>query len=298
MPNDIKDVLDKCLDRISKGESIEKCMGDYPGHAEELAPLLISALRLYSIQDIKPSENAKARARSRMERAIADRNLKKQKSPLWQWALVFARPAGIALLAIAILTTGAGATVAAASDSLPDGALYPVKRTTESVRLAFTFGDVEKARLHASYANRRAREIAVMALKQNYSDIKGLQNNLEQHLVNVQKIVSTGPEEGTLSMKSAAPVSQEGTQQDSGILMSQADTKATAQSSDITDLRTKLAAQGITSIARIEAMIPTASPEQQVLLRNMVKFMRETYSATLMASGYEIPKELQASSGE
>lgn len=279
MPIDIKDVLDECLDRISNGDTIENCLADHPGQADELAPLLTSAARLYSIQDVRPSETSKARARSRMEQALAARNARKQRTLFPQWALMFARPVGVALLVIVVLTSGAGATVAAASDSLPDGTLYPIKRTSESVRLALTFGDLERARLHASYANRRAREMAVMATKQGFDGMDGLQNNLQSHLQNVQKIV--GPDvsiEGRSDMSSiraTAPVDQ------------------AEASSDMLSLRSNLASQGITSIARIEALIPNASPEQQEVLRNMVKFMKETYSATLTASGSEVPKELR-----
>lgn len=285
MPTDIKEVLDQCLDRISKGDSVESCLADHPAYAEDLAPMLTSAARLYSIQDVRPSEVAKARARSRLEHAIAVRTVKKQRDLIPQWALMFARPVGVALLAIVVLTSGAGATVAAASDSLPDGSLYQVKRTTESVRLALTFGDVQKARLHASYANRRAREMAVMATKQGFDGMEGLQSNLQNHLVNVQKIVATGSE-----------VSLEGASQSDMSSMRVAEPENTSNSSnDMLSLRASLAAQGITSIARIEALIPTAPAEQQAVLRNMVKFMRETYSATLTASGSTIPKELQNS---
>ena len=286
---DIKDTLDLCLDRILKGESIEQCIADYPDQAEELAPILASAVRLYPLQGVRPSESGKAKARSRMEQALVERRAKKYKAPLaQQWLVMFARPVGLALLAIALLTTGAGATVAAASDSLPDGTLYPIKRTTESVRLALTFGDVEKARLHASYANRRAREMAVMASKQNFNDMDSLQNNLEQHLISVQKIVSNGPQDAAAAPNLSAPSSSSNQSEISGM---RADDKTSA--SEIVDLRVRLAAQGINSIARIEVIIPTAPPEQQVLLRNMVNFMRETYSATLIASGSDIPKELR-----
>ncbi|MSQ32551.1 MAG: hypothetical protein EXR59_04895 [Dehalococcoidia bacterium] len=283
MPSDIKDILDLCLVRISKGDSINKCLADYSGHEEELKLMLISAVRLYSLQDIRPSATAKARARLRLTQAIAARNAKPHEAP---WAFIFARPIGLAILAIALLTSVAGATVAAASDSLPDGTLYPVKRSAESVHLAFTFGDVEKAKLHASYANRRAREMAVMASKQDFNDMEGLQNNLEQHLLDVQKVVSIGSEGGTAKMETIAPVLPE--------ISSNTRAVSIGSSNALMDLRVKLASQGITSVTRIEALIPNATPKQQVLLKNMVSFMRETYSATLSASGSAIPKELRS----
>ena len=33
-------ILDECVDRVNRGESIEDCLAGYPEHAEELEPLL------------------------------------------------------------------------------------------------------------------------------------------------------------------------------------------------------------------------------------------------------------------
>jgi hypothetical protein len=70
------------------------------------------------------------------------------------------RPA-LAAAAILVLVL-AGATSAAAS-SLPGDALYGVKRASEDVRLALTFGDVARTELLSELTDRRLEELAELA---------------------------------------------------------------------------------------------------------------------------------------
>ena len=49
------DILDRCLERIEDGESIESCLNDYPRHANELRGSLEMAARLHQLPVEKPS---------------------------------------------------------------------------------------------------------------------------------------------------------------------------------------------------------------------------------------------------
>jgi uncharacterized membrane protein YgcG len=64
------------------------------------------------------------------------------------------------LLALSLVAGGAGATVHAAQDALPNGPLYPVKIVSEDVRLGLTNGDAHLLQLTLAYATRRMDEMA------------------------------------------------------------------------------------------------------------------------------------------
>ena len=58
-----------------------------------------------------------------------------------------------------------GGTVFAASGSMPDSPLYPVKLATEHVQLALTFSDIGKAEANARLADKRVQEIVYLTGK-------------------------------------------------------------------------------------------------------------------------------------
>ncbi len=62
-----------------------------------------------------------------------------------------------------VLLVGGGGTVAAANDSMPDEPLYPVKLSTEAVRLVFTLSAMGKAAMYVQLADERIEEIEAMA---------------------------------------------------------------------------------------------------------------------------------------
>ena len=156
------DILDECLDRLlTKSQTVEQCLADYPEEAGELEPLLHMAVATERITTIQPSPEFRTRARYQFRLALQDMEAGRSHSLFgWlpQWATVVA-----AVLAF-LLITGSG-TVAAAGNSMPDEALYPVKLATEQVRLTLTPSDMGKAELYARLADRRVVEIASMVNK-------------------------------------------------------------------------------------------------------------------------------------
>ena len=50
-----EDILDRCLERIEAGESIESCLSDYPDHAEELKGSLEMDTHLQGLPVERPS---------------------------------------------------------------------------------------------------------------------------------------------------------------------------------------------------------------------------------------------------
>jgi len=70
MENDFDRILDLCIDRINRGESLQACLKDYPEHAKRLEPLLLTAQKTASVYDITPSIETKRAARQRFLAAM------------------------------------------------------------------------------------------------------------------------------------------------------------------------------------------------------------------------------------
>lgn len=101
--------------------------------------------------------------------AVAARHLEaigRAQSPSGRHRLVHAprwrrRTAAALVAAVLVLASGAG-TVWAAQSALPGDVLYPVKRASESVRLALARDPGAKARLHLELADRRLEELRAL----------------------------------------------------------------------------------------------------------------------------------------
>lgn len=184
-------VLNECLDRVlTSGESVEACLKRYPQHAQELAPLLHLAVATRSVLDFTPSVSTKARARLLLQAAIARQETRKERR--WHWprsprlAGSYRWAIGTAA-AVILMAVGGSGIVAASNDSTPDQPLYPIKRMVEEARLVFTLSSDAKARLHASFAERRVKEIGIMGRRGKADRIASLTAALDRHLRRIQR---------------------------------------------------------------------------------------------------------------
>lgn len=268
MPESFDDILNKCIDRVLRGESPEQCLKDYPQQAAELKPLLASAVTARKATLVEPRPEFKAQARYQLATIL---NAQKQKEQQrrgflrgWQyrWATV-----AIALLIFLLL---GGGTVAASTNSLPDQPLYPVKLAAEQVQLTFAFSDIDKARLHAKFVDRRVKEIVLMAKKGNPEKVRKLALRLEAHLEKIKGLVGTEP---------APPQTMQG---------------FTTKAKKIGELR-QLIQQ---NAARHRAMLleaengesPSALPED---MTNTLRASQMRYEGALRAMGVELPNSQQ-----
>lgn len=164
MDKGFEDILDTCLDRIMfKGDSVEQCLESYPEHETELEPVLRAAYSFMAASDIKPrhefQRDAKARLLAVLEAKVGDRE--KRRLHFWGWQR---RWAVVVAVILALFMIG-GSTVTASSNSLPGDVLYPVKTTTEKVRMFFAFGKESRTGLHIKLAERRLGEMELLAGK-------------------------------------------------------------------------------------------------------------------------------------
>jgi hypothetical protein len=179
-------ILNECLERITlKGETLEQCLERYPEQAAELRPLLETVLAVKGASAVEPRPDFKARARYQFRSALQEKAAP-QRRPFFGWLPRWATALSIVLI---VLLAGGG-TVVAASNSMPDSILYPVKLATEEVRLAFTPSQLDKARLCSDFADERVVEIIYMAEKGDAESVEATTERLDDRLETLAVLVS------------------------------------------------------------------------------------------------------------
>ena len=98
--NEFERILDECVDRLSRGESLEHCLAAYPEHAKQLEPLLQAMIQTKAAYSFSPSADTKREARQRFYTAL-DRL---RQPSLWERILarrlVWATAASLLVLAV------------------------------------------------------------------------------------------------------------------------------------------------------------------------------------------------------
>jgi hypothetical protein len=179
-------VLNESLDRLFKGEALDRILADYPDLVKELEPLLRTAGASRAFSQIQPRPDFKSRARYEFLAAARELEAKPRRRSLFHWRWQSAWSISLAAVVLVVLA-GAG-TVAASISSLPGQSLYKVKITTEKVQLAFAFSDVTKTELNAKFANRRTIEIEDLATTGDTGQIQLAAANLSNNLTNLSKL--------------------------------------------------------------------------------------------------------------
>lgn len=184
MSEQFEEILDQAATRLRDGEGFDRVLVSFPAHAPALLPLLEGVAAMASLQPVEmPGRIALAAdRRAFLEQAAQLRAKPVSAGPVarliaWTKQTVLRTDAArtketrpmFALLAkilviIAVGVTAAGGTVAAAADSMPDSALYPVKIGVENVRLALASGPAEEAELAMAFVQERVQEMRELAL--------------------------------------------------------------------------------------------------------------------------------------
>jgi hypothetical protein len=173
---EFNNILNECLERLLKGETIEHCLKSYPGQATALKPLLETALAAKRASAIKPRADFKARASYQFRLALQESAPRPR--PFFGW---FPQWATVTAIVLVLLLAGSS-TVVAAGNSMPDSSLYPVKLATEQAQLALNLSTMGKARLCAEMADRRVAEIIYLAEEGDFQQIEPITQNLDNRL--------------------------------------------------------------------------------------------------------------------
>jgi hypothetical protein len=170
MSDDFDAILDRCLADIAAGRAtIDSCMRRYPAHADRLAALVKIAERARTAPATPlPIDKRRVLEARLLKRASQLRSRPVTAStaaqrPVWRWNVVWVA----ASVMVALLLVGSAVTASAAS--VPGDALYPLKRTTEQVRLALAPAQ-QQADLHLEFARQRLQEVRTLTDRGEVSD--------------------------------------------------------------------------------------------------------------------------------
>ncbi len=269
MTRKIEDILDNCLERIFKGESIEDCLKAYPEQAPELEPLLKTSLVFMQRSSaIHPDPEFKARVHSQLQAMLYAKQKKAERRariPIWQrrWALAMTAILGFLLIGVG--------TLAASAYALPDGSLYPVKLAGEQVKVALAFSDIDKAKLHIQFAERRAGEMVEMARQGKGDEIFMLTEQVANHLDKVyvtEQPPEVEVEEKGPKMLAPAPSPSEGAE-------------AYSKGRDAEELETVLGRSWAKSLAALRNALDKAPEELKPVLQQAIENMEEDYNKTI-----------------
>lgn len=269
MTRKIEDIFDNCLESIFKGESIDDCLKAYPEQAPELEPLLKTSLVFMQRSSaIQPAPEFKARLGSQLQAMLYAKQEKAERRariPIWQrrWALAMTAILGFLLIGVG--------TLAASAYALPDGSLYPVKLAEEQVKVTLAFSDIDKAKLHIQFAERRAGEMVEMARQGKGDEIFMLTEQVANHLDKVY-VMEQPPEveekEPKMVAPTPAPAPSEGAE-------------AYGKGRDAEELETVLSRSRAESLAALRNALEKAPEELKPVLQQAIEDMEEDYNKTI-----------------
>lgn len=192
------EVLDLCMARIERGESVEACVADYPEYGEELRDELQAASLFNRAFAFPIDQDRKRAARLRMHAALDRKAARRFHFGLPMPGRLVGAGSRIAVLAavavLALVFSGTG-TVLASQRAMPGDVLYPVKRTTEQVQLALAFTDGREASVRERLIERRTDELEQLAAEGSERHVAALVSDLAVNLDRVRELATSPVEE-------------------------------------------------------------------------------------------------------
>ncbi len=274
-PLALDDVLTDCLDRMSRGASVDDCLAAYPVRAAELRPLLQTARVVGPAARVRPRAEAKAAARERLRHAMARHPPQAWRAAIFQQHL---RAWASAAAALVIVVGGYG-VVEASSDSKPNELLYPIKRTVERVRLAWPLrSDESRGRLSEELARRRAEELAEIAVQSPPKRLAALSGRVAENIDRAVAISleQTDRDERRLSQQLDASA---GLERPESVQRAHALNEAVEQRLRLTKERLERDAE--THRQRLEQVLAHAPQERKEQVRKAIQQVNEPYRQAL-----------------
>lgn len=151
MNEHLEKVLDECIERTRRSESVADVLRSHSDYADELSPLLSIASELEALPDPAPSTQDVMRSFIKVsaERRPSVRNKVK----------LFSRPFLLRAAAVLLVVfLGGWATVTASANAVPGDWLYPIKRFTERAKFVLTVNSEDRAELRIVFSSERLKE--------------------------------------------------------------------------------------------------------------------------------------------
>ncbi|RJQ40696.1 MAG: hypothetical protein C4555_01120 [Dehalococcoidia bacterium] len=216
---DKSDIVTRCIDEILEGKaSLEDCVRRYPGLADEMRDLLAVAESIHQQRPVI-SPQFKSYARSRIFAGDSPAPLPRERQGVIGWLNPLTLTNGIrvpvAVLLAVFAVAGSGVTIAYASQSsLPGEVLYPVKISSENVRLAFTVTPESKAKLNLELAGRRVEEAVTQSVRGQ--DVSGttaqaVARHLDAVIKEIESLDNEEKSKSLISQLSVSTINQQAT---------------------------------------------------------------------------------------
>ncbi|MDO8578329.1 MAG: DUF5667 domain-containing protein [Dehalococcoidales bacterium] len=193
------DILNQCLERILRGETVDQCLSRFPQYADKLKPLLDTGLRVKKATAVQPRPEFRTNARLQFQAAL-NAPESKPKVSFFYW---LKQPQWTAVTAFALLVVLGTATAALANGSMPDQPLYPVKLAMEKIQIALAPSAESRGELYARLLQRRVDEITRMAEKNKPDKIQLVTNRLDSMVLGIASLTVAGVENN--ASKTAVP---------------------------------------------------------------------------------------------
>ena len=177
--------LEICLQALEHGADLESCLALFPALAEDLRPLLTTALQARSGEVTQVPADVARRGKSRVLQAAAEMRENSSAPVVRRWqhgwlANRFFRLGVTTSLVLAFLLSGGTGLVSASSSSLPGDHLYPVKRSWEDVRLMFQTNQTDRLQLEQEFEQERVQEIEELYTANRIAPVN-FQGQLQTH---------------------------------------------------------------------------------------------------------------------
>ena len=197
MEIDTQETVQECLELLRHGSSVEECLALYPDVAEELEPILRSAVSIRAtLQTGLPSST-----RTRIKDRVLTEWDRQRQPKRRDWRLpsifpklaIFPRAAFVAASLIVVLVLAGFGTNTASANTVPGDVLYPVKEFRESVQLWFARSPEAKVEHYTNLVKERVAEVRKIAAKKQ-ADLDAISDALarmEGHLTALNVVVQS-----------------------------------------------------------------------------------------------------------
>jgi hypothetical protein len=199
-------IIDECIDRLQRGESLEACLTNYPDQAETLRPVLAAAEQLAAFDIPASSQMAVDAGRQRMLAAL---DAKPAVVPRVNWIkpvsfvgiiryleqvqitiqnnltkeyLVMHKTVIAIVLVLAIFFGGTAVSAYAAQSALPGDALYSMKTAIEDASADLAMDSARIVRVYLRLAEKRIDEIETLATQGRYQDMEMAVTRFQSHV--------------------------------------------------------------------------------------------------------------------
>ena len=190
MSDKVHTVLQDCIEMVRQGASPEECLARYPEYAQELEPLLETALTAQrQLPTAMPSMPSALRTRVRA-RVMAEWDRRhRPRQRFWHPPYLVPRWAASALSVVLVFVLSGTGTVLAAGSSVPGDPLYAVKELREDVSLWFARSPEAKVDIYTRLVKQRAEELMELAVDGKAGSASSVAARLEEHVSGVNRLV-------------------------------------------------------------------------------------------------------------